>query len=109
LSLIAGGWYAASLRPYAERFGDRLLVLIHDDMARDPATVYAAALRHVDASDDFAPADLDTIRFSNQPADRPSSALDADRRAELWTYFADDVKQLEDLIDRDLSFWAPAG
>jgi hypothetical protein len=109
LSLIAGSWYAASLRPYAERFGDGLLVLVNEDLGHDARGVYAAALRHVGASDDFAPADLETIRFSNQPARTGGSGtpLSPDERAELWTYFADDVEQLEDLIDRDLSFWAP--
>jgi hypothetical protein len=109
LSLVAGSWYSASLRPYAERFGEALLVLIHDDVSRAPATVYAAALRHVGASDDFVPADIDAVRFSNQPSesDGPTTPLTDDQRAELWTYFADDVKQLEQLIDRDLSFWAP--
>ena len=45
----AGGWYAASLEPYQERFGDRLLVVLHDDVDDDPRGVYDAALRHIGA------------------------------------------------------------
>src|SRR5215207_4973067 len=36
LCLVSGGWYAASLKPYRELFGDQLLVLLHDDMVEDP-------------------------------------------------------------------------
>ena len=35
LGIISGGWYAASLEPYMERFGDRLLVVLHDDVDDD--------------------------------------------------------------------------
>jgi hypothetical protein len=36
LGLISGGWYAASLEPYREKFGDQLLVVFQDDIDRDP-------------------------------------------------------------------------
>ena len=37
LTIIAGGWYHASLKPYRRRFGNKLLVLLHDDVGEDPA------------------------------------------------------------------------
>lgn len=108
LSLVAGSWYAASLKPFAERFGDALQVVLQDDVAADPWAVYSTALRHVGASDDFAPADLDAVRFSNRPAsDDERPALTDEERALLWPRFADDVRALEDLIGRDLSLWTP--
>jgi hypothetical protein len=108
LGLVAGGWYARSLTPYHERFGDRLLVLIHDDLAVDPKGVYRAAADHIDLSDDFLPPDLERVVFSNR-ADAPPSgtAPTEDERRALWAYFRDDVRELEQMIDRDLSQWDP--
>ena len=110
LGIITGGWYAASLEPYYERFGDRLLVVLHDDVDDDARGVYDAALRHVGAGTDFVPPEFDRVRFSLQqkastePGRRPLTLAE---RRELWQYFADDVARLEQLIGRDLSFWDP--
>ncbi|MFH4338515.1 hypothetical protein WAJ35_24375, partial [Acinetobacter baumannii] len=46
MGIVAGGWYAASLEPYLARFGDRLLVELHDDVVADPAGVYRRVLAH---------------------------------------------------------------
>jgi hypothetical protein len=110
LGIIVGGLYAASLEPYKERFGDRLLVVLHDDVDDDPRGVYDDALRHVGATPDFVPPDFERVRFSHQqhassePGRRP---LTLEERRELWTYYADDVARLEQLIGRDLSMWDP--
>ncbi len=108
--IIAGGWYAASLEPYQERFGDQLLVVLHDDVDDDPRGVYDDALRHVGATPDFVPPEFERVRFTNQqrastePGRRP---LTLDERRELWEYFAADVGKLEQMIGRDLSLWDP--
>jgi Sulfotransferase domain len=106
--LVSGGWYAASLEPFVDRFGDRLLVLSHDDVANDPARPFAAALRHVGADPAFVPDDLARVIFSNQRG-RASrkSPLPVEDRAELWDYFRDDVARLERILGLDLSSWAP--
>jgi hypothetical protein len=110
LGIIAGGWYAASLEPYYQRFGDRLLVVLHDDVDDDARGVYDSALRHVGASTDFVPPEFERVRFSlqqnasSEPGRRPLTLAE---RRELWEYFAADVAQLEQLIGRDLSFWDP--
>ena len=107
MGIIAGGWYAASLDPYVKLFGDRLLVLIHDDVGQDPGSVYASALDHVGASTDFEPPFLDRVVFSNAGAsrsDRPSAA----ERWELFEFFRDDVARLEVMLGRDLSQWRPS-
>jgi hypothetical protein len=103
MGIIAGGWYAASLEPYLELFGERLLVLIHDDIQQDPRSVYASALSHVGATT-FEPPSLDKIVFSNQggaDADNISVA----ERCELFEFFRDDVARLEIMLGRDLSMW----
>jgi len=110
LGIIAGGWYAASLEPYRERFGDRLLILLHDDIDDDPRGAYDSALVHVGTTPDFMPAELVRIRFSfqEQPSHEPGrQPLTLDQRREIWEYFAADVANLEKMIGRDLSIWEP--
>jgi hypothetical protein len=112
LGLIAGSWYAASLEPFQARFGDRLLILLHDDADDDPRGVYDQAVRHVGATADFAPPELERVRFSYQQ--RPSgnkhlaNKLRLAEREELYEeFFADDVRKLEEMTGRDLSCWDP--
>jgi uncharacterized protein (TIGR03086 family) len=117
LSLVSGGWYAASLKPYQQLFGDQLLVLLHDDITDDPRGAYKRAVRHVGASPDFVPPDLNEILFSNQPhlitesAEAPNAApeLSGQERQQVYAYFRDDVRELEKMIGRDLSRWDPGG
>jgi len=105
LALIAGGWYAASLAPYFDRFGDRLLVLLHDDVVDDPGPVYANAVRHIGAEPGFVPEGLGELRHS-LGSDRIGAPTQSERRA-LYKYFRDDVARLADMLDRDLSAWDP--
>jgi len=108
--LVSGGWYAASLAPFVEAFGDQLLVLLHDDVRDDPARVYDAALRHVGAEPGFAPTNLARVVFSNRDGDESHQyELSAADRLEMWDYFRDDVARLEDMFDMDLSRWTPNG
>jgi hypothetical protein len=110
LGVVSGGWYAASLRPYVERFGEQLLVLLYDDVRARPHEVYRAARRHVGLSDDFVPPDLERVVASNRdPADGGNSAgLTDEERAVMWTYFADDCRELEGLLGGvDVSSWDP--
>lgn len=121
LGIISGGWYAASLRPYMRRFGERLLVQLHDDVKADPAAVYKAATAHIGADGGFLPEELTEVMFSNQSdtnRGRPDklskkkatkAPMDPEVRAELYQYFRRDLLQLERLIGRDLSMWAPDG
>jgi hypothetical protein len=113
LGLVAGGWYARSLAPYVRRFGDQLLVLLHDDIALDARHVYVTALRHVGASDDFVPDELEQVRFSasggpsGESSRRP--AVTPEERIELYDeFFRDEVRELERLLDLDLARWDPA-
>jgi hypothetical protein len=115
LGLVAGGWYHASLRPFRRRFGDKLLVLLHDDVKADPVGTYRKALHHVGADPSFLPPDLEEVRFGNVPP--AASGLRAGeggykpltdvQRHELYGYFRDDIRKLERMLGRDLSAWDP--
>ncbi len=108
LGIVSGGWYAASLEPYQEYFGDQLLVLLHDDADDDPRGVYDQALRHVGPAADFAPPELERVRFSYQQrlAVGPRE-LTLDERRELYEFFAEDIRKLEKMTGRDLTLWEP--
>jgi hypothetical protein len=113
LGLVAGGRYAEALDPFVRRFGDQLLVVLHDEVRDEPAEVFARAAAHVGADGVFVPPELDQVRFSNRAAggeapvagERP---LSTDERRELFEWFRDDVDRLQDLLGRDLSAWKPA-
>jgi hypothetical protein len=106
--LVSGGWYAASLEPFIDRFGDRLLVLFHDDVGANPAQPYRQALEHVGADADFTPASLSRVVFSNRRGrSARNSPLTNEDRVEMWDYFSDDVAKLERMLGVDLSRWAP--
>ncbi len=111
LGLISGGWYAASLEPYREKFGDQLLVVFQDDIDRDPNAFYQRAADHIGATREFVPPELEEVRFSYRQ--RPGidrdriSALTIEQRCKLYEYFADDLAKLEKMLGRDLSSWDP--
>jgi hypothetical protein len=106
--LVTGGWYAASLEPFLDAFGDGLLVLWQDEIATDPVGVYEAALRHIGASSGFRPPELSKVMFSNRNTKAPRRyELTHDDRLEMWEYFREDVACLEEMLDVDLSRWQP--
>jgi hypothetical protein len=110
LGFIAGGWYAASLAPYVERFGDQLLIQLHDDIATRGVELYQEAAAHIGASPDFLPPELSEVRFSNQQGRTQEARPDPlthEQRCALYEYFRDDVRALEDLLGRDLASWDP--
>jgi uncharacterized protein (TIGR03086 family) len=115
--LVSGGWYAASLKPYRQLFGDQLLVLLHDDLMEDPQRVYNRALMHIGAPLDFTPPDLDQVVFSNTRSATTESTkesnslpeLSDEERQRLYAYFRPDVDMLQKMIGRDLSRWDPGG
>jgi hypothetical protein len=111
LGIVSGGWYAASLEPFHDAFGEQLLVLLHDDCEHEPRRTYERALRHIGAAPNFVPPDLDRVVFSNQkdPSRAPAGVRDLtmEQRRELYEFFADDIEKLEKMIGRDLSIWRP--
>ncbi len=106
LDLEWGSRYSLLLHPYLKRFGDRLLVLRHDDIRRDPGAVYDAALRHVGAAPGFRPAQLDRVLFAGH-GEGLVGPLDDTQRRLLYRRFRADVEELEELLDWDLREWDP--
>ncbi|MDQ3898775.1 MAG: sulfotransferase [Actinomycetota bacterium] len=124
------GWsrYAGQLRPFVELFGrDRVLVHLFDDLCADPEAVVRTTLRFLGVDDagplppvgrhnvvrapTTAPAGVRRLfrgrRDGNRrPPARPS--LDPAVRAELTAAFEDEIRGLEELIDRDLTAWRGA-
>jgi hypothetical protein len=107
MGIITGGWYAASLQPFLDVFGDHLLVLLYDDIRPDPRRVFDCAVRHVGAAPGFLPPSLERVVFSNQRAAELDAGPSAAERCELFEYFRDDVDRLEAILGRDLSMWRP--
>lgn len=114
LGLITGGWYAASLAPYIERFGDRVRVFLYDEILKDSSRLYSQALEHIGAPTNFSPPGLSRARHqgkapeeSRYHKDGNSRILTLAERQELYEYFRQDIEQLEELLDRDLSIWRP--
>lgn len=120
LGIISGSWYAESLAPFAERFGDALAILRYDDVRDDPKGVYSRALEHIGAAPGFVPDELATVRYGNADATSESgpaevegarperSGVDPDLRVELYDrWFRDDVERLAEMTGLDLSEWDP--
>ncbi len=111
LGIVSGGWYADSLQPFFDLFGDQLLVVLHDDINDDAPGLYARALQHVGASTATIPADLTEVRFAYRQRrgveKEPTKSLTPEARRELYEYFAADISKLEKQLDRDLSQWSP--
>jgi hypothetical protein len=105
MGIINGGWYAASLQPYLSLFGDRLLVLLHDDIRPGSRRVFERAVHHVGGALGVVPSSLDKVVFSNRGEAGPG--VSATERCELFEYYRDDVDRLEQMLGRDLSMWRP--
>lgn len=103
LGIIAGGWYASSLRPFVELFGEQLLVLLHDDVRDQPGATYRRTLEHIGASDTFAPTDLAEVRYSNKTSGAGGPTL-AERERVLSLY-SEEISRLEEMLGRDLMSW----
>jgi hypothetical protein len=107
-TLVTGGWYGASLSPYAEAFGDRLAIVLHDDVLADPLSVYRRVLEHLDLDPSFVPRDLEAHVFTNSKrrgGRKRAPALTDDQREELGRFFEADLATLEALTGRDLASW----
>ena len=112
LGIVSGGWYAESLEPFLDVFGDQLLIVLHDDISADARSLYTQALRHVGASADAirrrpgrGPLRISAAARCRHIVGR--KALPLDERRALYEYFAADIAKLEKMLDRDLTRWSP--
>lgn len=117
------GWsrYAGQLRPYVDLFGrERVLVHLHDDLAADADAVVRSTFRFLGV-DDAAPVPPVGRHNEVRPTPRPPArlkrllgrrpappqrpTLDPAYRAELTRSLDDEIRELEELIGRDLTAW----
>jgi hypothetical protein len=118
------GWsrYTGQLRPFFDLFGrDQVLVHLYDDVCADAEAVVRSTFRFLDVADEGAvevgrfnavetlgPRPKGRRRLLRRPVPdpaRPRPILDPALRAELTDSFADEIDQLEQLLQRDLSAW----
>ncbi len=112
--ILEASRYTRTLGPFKERFGDRLLVFLNDDIKSDAGALYHSALEHIGADPSFRPDDLEAVVHSKLPPKeskyregRGKRKLTFDERKRLYSHFGKDVKALEQLLGRDLSAWRP--
>jgi hypothetical protein len=114
LGIITGGWYAACLEPYLERFGPSLRIFIYDDVERDPSGVFKAACQHVGAPVDFVPEDIERRTNSGEAVltetnpDAPILAARDDLRSALYGHYEEDIAKLEEITGLDFNIWRRA-
>jgi len=106
LELIGAGLYAASLYPYLRIFRDQVLVIDYADVVAQPEKVYESVLRHIGASVDLAPTDVDRVLFSDREVVSVPLLTEVQRKV-VYSAFRADVEELEVLLGRDLSAWDP--
>lgn len=108
LDLVGGSRYAENLYPFWRRYGDRLRIVVLDDIETDPAKVYHDVLDHIGAPTGFVASKLDRVLYSNAQSrwTRGSIPTDEQRRA-FAMLFRSDVEELEALMGRFLPAWDP--
>jgi hypothetical protein len=84
-----------------------LLILLYDDLERNPAAVYTRALRHIGADPTFRPEGLESVVFSNRTRGDDEHVLTLKERRVLYEYFRDDIRRLQKIMGRKLRMWDP--
>jgi hypothetical protein len=107
LDLVEASLYFKHLKWWIDELGERLLILVHDDIRDRPAVAYETALRHIGASTDFVPPTLDRVVFSNRNSVRAVRLTDEQRRILYTELFRADVEEFEALLGRPLWGWDP--
>lgn len=108
LDLIGSSLYASNLYPYWRRFGDRLLVVVVDDIRDDPAKVYHRVLEHIGVRTDVTPSRLERVLYSNAASRWTADSIPTDdQRRTLHMRFRADVDELEAMLGRYLPAWDP--
>lgn len=96
VAYVGQGLYADLLPSWQEAFGDRLLVVISEELFADPASTYRRVLEFVGLE----PYDLDRYEAWNyRPAESP---MRPEARAMLEARFADSNRRLAEMLGRSL-------
>lgn len=81
--------------------GDKLLVLLYDDLLDDPSSFFSAICRHIGVDPGFVPPELS----SRVRASEGAFQLSREDEAEVRTYYSAHTIALEKLLDRTLESW----
>ncbi len=106
LDLIGAGLYAFNLAPFRRLFGERLQIVVYDDVRDRPREAFRAVLGHIGADPDFVPPDLEQVLFSNRRSVRARPVSHAQHQR-LYSLFRDDVEELGAVLGRDMGDWDP--
>ena len=107
LDLIGAGLYAQNLAPYRRLFGDRLLLVVYDDVRDRPEQAFRLGADATSApTPTFVPPDLEQVLFSNRRSVRARPVSPAQHRR-LYSIFRDDVEELGAILGRDMGDWDP--
>ncbi len=106
LDLIGAGLYAQNSAPYRRLFGDRLLLVVYDDIRDRPEVAFRSVLTHIGADPDFVPPELDQVLFSNRRSVR-ARPVSPEQHRRMYSLFRDDVEELGAILGRDMGDWDP--
>lgn len=96
------GDYPARIAEFTQFYpSDRVLILFHDDMEEDPARFLETLLDWLGVTVEYDEA----LLSERVAASETASVVPPEHREEVTAYFADSVRRLEELTDRDLSHW----
>ena len=95
------GLYAAQVERYLQAFPRRHIgIWFYEDATADPPAFLRQVFDFLSVDSRFTP---DTSRRYNQP--RVTATMTADDRALMLDFYRDDIRRLQDLLNKDLSAW----
>ena len=128
---VKAGFYQTILRPYLDLFPrENILILIYEDIKRGPLKFIQSIYDFLEIDPDFIPPSLNRNfalppkqkfifyftdklrkylkRYYSMPLSRPSvpyPPMELETREHLQKVYKDEIRDLEKLMKRDLSFW----
>jgi hypothetical protein len=101
------GLYASQLKAFLRYFPrDRVFIGSYDEYNRDTVGFLQRIFRFLGARE-FSPPDLSRLNTSREYFSGPAAipSMSQDQRKKLATYFEDDISELRNIVDFDVSNW----
>ena len=103
---IDPGFYARHLTRIFQLIPrDRVLILLHDDLAADNAACLRSYFRFLEVDPEFKPALIDQQINPDAEDATMDQWVTPEFREELAEVYREDREQLQELLGRDLSHW----